>query len=129
VLFVKAENAVPAGVLREEDDQHVEGCDGKKWQAGGPTEEPVPGRRLLLAAAARKYPKLANAADQWHHIWPKYLGGAADGELAKLPAAYHQLITNLFRKKFPYGLPRPSPEIVEPILKKIYDKLPVSPFI
>ena len=39
-----------------------------------------------------------------HHIRPKYLGGAKNGKLVPLDAAYHQVITNAFRKELPYGL-------------------------
>ena len=60
--------------------------------------------RLRASQPMRKlYPKLGKKADQLHHVFPKYLGGAKDGELAKIPAAYHQLITNEFRALAPYG--------------------------
>jgi len=56
----------------------------------------------LLKAAQQAYPKLAGKT-QLHHITPKYLGGPANGPLIKLDAAYHQQITNEFRKYWGYG--------------------------
>jgi len=74
------------------------------------------------------YPKLANKADQLHHVVSKYLGGAKDGVTVKLPAAYHQLITNAIRDAAPY-LPKVqrSAEEVHEILQKVYERFPLPP--
>ena len=80
----------------------------------------------LTADAEKLYPKLAKKADQLHHVFPKYLGGAKDGELAKIPAAYHQLITNEFRALAPYGQKiQRTAEEVERILQQVYSKYPL----
>jgi RHS repeat-associated protein len=60
----------------------------------------------LTEDAAKLYPKLAGKT-HLHHIMPKYLGGAANGPRVELDAAYHQLITNEFRRLAPYGQARP----------------------
>jgi hypothetical protein len=80
----------------------------------------------LTADAKKLYPKLAEKADQLHHITPKYLGGAADGPLAKIPAAYHQLITNAFRTLAPYGqaISRTTEEVTN-IVKQVYSMYPL----
>lgn len=38
-----------------------------------------------------------------HHIDPKYIGGDPKGRLIKLDGAYHQMITNEFRRIHGYG--------------------------
>jgi len=80
----------------------------------------------LTGEANELYPKLAEKADQLHHVIPKYLGGAPDGELAKIPAAYHQLITNAFRTLAPYGqaVSRTAEEVTN-IVKQVYSMYPL----
>ena len=77
----------------------------------------------LTADAAKLYPKLAGKS-HLHHVTPKYLGGAANGERVKLDAAYHQLITNEFRRLAPYRQPRPSPARLKKIKNQVYSKYP-----
>ena len=78
----------------------------------------------LLKTAQKAYPKLAGKS-QLHHITPKYLGGAADGPLVKLDAAYHQQITNAFRKEWGYGTKKPNAAQLEAIMKKVYSQFPL----
>ena len=78
----------------------------------------------LTAQAAARYPKLAGKAHD-HHIVPKYLGGAPQGPTVRIDAAYHQLITNEFRRLAPYGQPRPSPERLGEIVGQVYSKYPL----
>ena len=80
----------------------------------------------LTADAKELYPRLAEKADQLHHVIPKYLGGAQDGALAKIPAAYHQVITNAFRTLAPYGqaISRTSQEVTN-IVKQVYSMFPL----
>ena len=80
----------------------------------------------LTGEAKELYPKLAEKADQLHHVIPRYLGGAQDGELAKIPAAYHQLITNAFRTLAPYGkaVSRTAEEVTN-IVKQVYSMYPL----
>lgn len=79
----------------------------------------------LTAEAEKLYPKKAGL-EELHHIIPKYLGGAKDGEVAKLPAAYHQLITNEFRRLAPYGqkIERTAEEVGR-IVQQVYSKYPL----
>ena len=53
VLLVKAPDAAPGGVLREEDDQHVDRHDREDGEPPGPAEDPVPG--ALPRASDRAY--------------------------------------------------------------------------
>jgi len=79
----------------------------------------------LVGEAERLYPKLVGKF-QDHHIWPQYLGGAKDGATARIPSAYHQLITNEFRKLAPYGQKvQRSAEEVEKIMREVYSKFPL----
>lgn len=79
----------------------------------------------LTAEAEKLYPAKAGLSEL-HHVIPKYLGGAADGEVAKIPAAYHQLITNAFRTLAPYGekIERSAQELGT-ILKDVYSRYPL----
>ena len=56
------------------------------------------------AEAERLYPGKVGQYEE-HHFWPRYLGGPANGKSFRLPASYHQLITNAFREQHPYGRP------------------------
>ena len=80
----------------------------------------------LVKAAQQAYPKLAGKT-QLHHITPKYLGGAKNGPLVPLDAAYHQQITNAFRTLHPYNLPKPSPVRLQEIMREVYSKYPLPP--
>jgi hypothetical protein len=62
-----------------------------------------------------------------HHIIPKYLAGFATPDVAKLPAAYHQLITNAFREAWPYGAGQPNPQTLINIVRKVYSSYPLPP--
>ena len=81
----------------------------------------------LVSQARQKYPKLAGKTHHQHHIIPQYLGGAANGPRVRLDAAYHQQITNEFRRLHPYGQERPSPAKLERIMQKVYSKYPLPP--
>ncbi len=61
-----------------------------------------------------------------HPVEPKYLGGAMDGITKKISAAYHQLITNEFRRLAPYGQKvQRSAEEVKRIIQQVYSKYPL----
>lgn len=81
-----------------------------------------------LAKKIRKaqdlYPKKAGKIE-YHHINPKYLGGAANGAMVPLDAAYHQLITNEFRRLHSYGKGPVSPEEAIKIMEEVYSKYPL----
>ena len=74
--------------------------------------------------AEELYPNLAGKT-QWHHIFPKYLGGDPNGPLVELNAAYHQLITNAFRAEWAYGQGAPSLEMALEIMAKVYALFPL----
>lgn len=79
----------------------------------------------LLRAAQQAYPKLAGKT-HLHHITPKYLGGPANGPLIKLDAAYHQQITNEFRKYWSYGQGTiKDPVLRQQIMDKVYSVFPL----
>ena len=60
-----------------------------------------------------------------HHITPKYLGGPVTGPLSRIPAAYHQLITNAFRNLWPYASGLPSEEELANIMQQVYTQYPL----
>lgn len=80
----------------------------------------------LVRAAQRQYPKKAGKIEE-HHIDPLYLGGAKNGPTVPLDAAYHQLITNEFRRLAPYGSEVPSAARVREIMRQVYEKYPLPP--
>jgi RHS repeat-associated protein len=78
----------------------------------------------LTAEAEDLYPKLAGKLND-HHIIPKYLGGAKNGATSRIPAAYHQLITNEFRRLAPYGQKLPTGDALIEVLKAVYSTYPL----
>lgn len=80
------------------------------------------------AAAERIYPEKVGLYEE-HHFWPRYLGGPSNGKTFRLPAAYHQLITNVFREQHPYGRPKPSEQEARKIMLKIYSQYPIPQLI
>ena len=78
----------------------------------------------LLKEAQARYPKKAGHM-QWHHIDPKYMGGARNGKLIQIDAAYHQMITNEFRKWQSYGLDKLEESARRSIMQKVYMKYPL----
>ena len=79
----------------------------------------------LLAQAKQAYPKLAGQPKQKHHIHPQYLGGPANGPTVDLDPAYHQFVTNAFRRELGYGQPVPSPQEQQRIMLLIYSLFPL----
>jgi hypothetical protein len=80
----------------------------------------------LVRAAQRQFPGKAGKIEQ-HHITPEYIGGARNGPKVPLDAAYHQQITNEFRRLHPYGSEVPSPARVQEIMRQVYEKYPLPP--
>lgn len=62
-----------------------------------------------------------------HHITPEYLGGARNGPRVRLDAAYHQQITNEFRRLWEYGQGTPTAQQLERIMQQVYEKYPLPP--
>jgi hypothetical protein len=101
--------------------------DGAKALSSIPTvlkAAPESGFADLLAAAQERYPNKAGILVN-HHIIPKYLGGAVDGDMMKIDAAYHQRITNAFRREWAYGQTRPNAEQLSQILHNVYSQFPL----
>jgi hypothetical protein len=78
--------------------------------------------KRLTADAEKIYPKLVGRV-QGHHEIPLYLGGPKNGPVTKLNAAYHQLITNAFRKLAPYG--EKYEGSLQKLLEKVYSRFPL----
>lgn len=90
----------------------------------GATTEGVQYSGDLLKTAQKLYPNKAGKIE-FHHITPKYLGGAKNGPLVPIDASYHQVITNDFRVLWPYGKGVPSATELQNIKKQIYSKYPL----
>jgi hypothetical protein len=82
----------------------------------------------LKAEAEQRYPDKRGQYEE-HHFFPVYLGGKENGPKYRLPAAYHQLITNAFRKRWPYGRGNPEPEEAQKIMLKVYSDYPIPQLI
>jgi RHS repeat-associated protein len=82
-----------------------------------------PGKELLKHATDL-YPKKCGKFE-WHHIIPRYVGGAKDGLMVKIPAEYHQLITNAWRETVKYGSGPQSQEVIRNALQQIHNILPL----
>jgi hypothetical protein len=80
----------------------------------------------LVKAAQKLYPKKAGTTEL-HHITPKYLGGAKNGPLVPLDGAYHQQITNAFRKAWGYGQVKPNAAQLKQIMDDVYKQFPLPP--
>ena len=86
------------------------------------------GEAAAKALACKQYPNKARV-EELHHITPQYLRGAADGPTVPLDAAYHQQITNAFRRVAPYGedYDSLSPEDLQQFMNDVYSKYPLPP--
>ena len=82
----------------------------------------------LVKKAQEAYPKKAGT-EELHHVEPKYLGGAADGPTVPLDGAYHQQITNDFRRIAPYGQDYDGLSAAERlrVMNQVYSKYPLPP--
>jgi RHS repeat-associated protein len=75
-----------------------------------------------------KYPKKVGKNED-HHIDPQYLGYPKTGQTIRIPAPYHQGITNEWRKETGYGANKriPTGEEYEKLKEKIYNEFPLPP--
>ncbi len=71
-----------------------------------------------------RYPNKVGRYEE-HHVEPVYLGGPRNGETVRIPAPYHQVITNEFRSLRGYGLGYPSQSELEAIKNSVYSKFPL----
>lgn len=102
----------------------AEGASAVEADAGAAVEEVEQTYQNLLEDAQKEYPNKAGRLEK-HHVTPKYLGGAPNGPLSTIDAAYHQLITNEFRRVWEYGKGLPNPEELAQIMEKVYSKYPL----
>ena len=72
----------------------------------------------------QRYPEKTGYYED-HHIDPQYMGGDPKGNLIELDGAYHQMITNEFRKIQPYGTKRLDEAIRKSIMRRVYTKYPL----
>ncbi|HYO60023.1 hypothetical protein [Archangium sp.] len=78
-----------------------------------------------MQEARKAFPHLAGGPRQEHHIHPRYLGGPDNGPTVNLDPAYHQLITNEFRKHHGYGLGAPNLKRALELMRLVYSKYPL----
>ena len=52
---------------------------------------------------------------------------AANGPTVRIPSAYHQWITNAFRREYAYGQSPPDPAELKEIMQKVYQQFPLPP--
>lgn len=79
----------------------------------------------LVKAAQKLYPNKAGKIEM-HHITPKYIGGDKNGPLVPLDGAYHQQITNAFRRAHSYGAGRiNNPVYQRRIMDQVYKQYPL----
>ena len=79
----------------------------------------------LLKSAQKLYPNKAGKIEL-HHPEPKYLGGAKNQALVPLDGAYHQQITNEFRRLYGYGQGViKDPAARQKILDQVYNVFPL----
>ena len=79
---------------------------------------------LQKKKAQMQYPDKAGNYEL-HHIDPQYMGGDKYGELVKIDAAYHQVVTNAFRKEHSYGKGKLLFNIRQLKMRKVYMKYPL----
>ncbi len=79
------------------------------------------------AAALERYPHGDDY--HYHHITPKYMGGAANGPVTRIRAAYHWVIHNEIKKYVANRLEASelSDEELRQILRDVYEKFPLPP--
>lgn len=80
-----------------------------------------------LKEAQARYPE--HQGYQNHHLVPIYLGGARDGVTYRLQSAYHQAITQEFRRQWSYGSTKPNGDQLRQILLDVYSRYPIPQLI
>ena len=78
------------------------------------TDRTDPYYQKIVKDSRQRYPEKTGYYED-HHIDPQYMGGDPKGNLIELDGAYHQMITNEFRKIQPYGSKR-----LDEAIRKIY---------
>jgi len=82
-----------------------------------------------VTEAQKLYPDKAKKPNEYHHIWPQYLGGPKNGPTVPLNPAYHQVITNKFRELWKYKNPagKPNLKLLRQIMDEVYKEFPLPP--
>lgn len=78
----------------------------------------------LIKDAQARYPNKAGKFED-HHEDPKYMGGDPKGPTRRIDAAYHQDITNEFRRHHGYGLGNLPEAQRKLIMDEVYKKFPL----
>ena len=78
----------------------------------------------LIKDAQARYPNKAGKFEA-HHEDPKYMGGDPKGATRRIDAAYHQDITNEFRRHHGYGLGNLPEAQRKLIMDEVYKKFPL----
>ncbi len=86
-------DSMAGSVVEEEAETAGTAMEAETEQVGAKVADRIAN---LTSEAETLYLKKAGKFEM-HHIFPKFLGGPENGELSRIPAAYHQLITNEFR--------------------------------
>jgi hypothetical protein len=81
-----------------------------------------------LAEAQARYPNASGY--QNHHAVPLFLGGQGSGTTYRLPTAYHQAITQEFRREWGYGrIRKPESRELLDIMMRVYGKYPIPQLV
>jgi hypothetical protein len=124
-MLAVEEVAVPTGAVTAALGS---GAGALVLMSAPPPMDPKAARALYdrgMQEAQKAFPHLAGGPKQLHHIHPRYLGGPDNGPTVALDPAYHQLITNEFRRLAAYGVRRPPLEVVLATMQKVYSKYPL----
>ena len=74
--------------------------------------------------ARQRYPNEPRRMER-HHLIPRYLGGARNGLICPLDAAYHESITQGIRQQYKFGGQRPPMDELQQFLKSFYGSNPL----
>jgi hypothetical protein len=124
-LLAVEELAVPVGTATAALGS---GAGALVLMSAPPPLDPNAARALYdkgMQEARKAFPHLAGGPKQKHHLHPRYLGGPDNGPTVLLDPAYHQLITNEFRKSHGYGLNPPRFKRALEIMRLVYSKYPL----
>ncbi|WP_375766867.1 hypothetical protein NR798_35005 [Archangium gephyra] len=124
-LLAVEEVAVPLGTVTAALGS---GVGALVLMSAPPPPDPDAARALYdkgMQEARKAFPHLAGGPKQKHHFHPRYLDGPDNGPTVDLDPAYHQLITNEFRRLAGYGKRPPRLNVVLEIMKKVYARYPL----
>ena len=151
IYFVEAASAIDVEEVMARRPPRRGGRGGSGGQPTAPLLNPRPTREELAARrqqseelralqwARARYPHALQEARsrypdhqgyQEHHLVPIYLGGPRNGTTYRLHAAYHQAITQEFRRLWSYGRGElPMPAELQGLLVEVFSKYPIPQLI